>query len=407
MSLDQAFNAMFATRAAGPQQITNSFLGMSLFGGASKGTLANVKSAFTISAFYNGVEQLSNDIAKLPKSIKQKIGADRVDFTDHPVNYLIASQPNDMMTAFDFWKVNVVSVIIKGNSFSRIMRNADTGEVKALLHLNSEDVQVLKYQNRLFYKYKGETIDSADMLHFKHLSFDGIIGVSVIAFAAKQLGVTIDAQTYQQEVYKDRGLGYGVIESDLAVKKETKIMIEDGFSAKMASSNKFKVPMLDEGMKYKSISISPAEAQFLETNKSGVIEVCRWLNIAPHKLKDLNNANYSNIQQQSIEHVQDSLLPWIVRMEQEISNKIFTTKEKASLYVKFNEKSLLRGDLEARKNYYTAMVYAGIMTRNEARALEDMNGLDGLDEILQPVNMQALSIANELIKNTGNGTSGK
>jgi HK97 family phage portal protein len=165
--------------------------------------------------------------------------------------------------------------------------------------------------------------------------------------------------------------------------------------------------MLDEGMKYKSISISPAEAQFLETNKAGVIEVCRWLNIAPHKLKDLNNANYSNIQQQSIEHVQDSLLPWIVRMEQEISNKIFTTKEKASLYVKFNEKSLLRGDLEARKNYYTAMVYAGIMTRNEARALEDMNGIDGLDEILQPVNMQALSIANELIKNTGNGTSGK
>jgi len=79
-------------------------------------------------------------------------------------------------------------------------------------------------------------------------------------------------------------------------------MIEDGFSAKMASQSKFKVPMLDEGMKYKSISITPAEAQFLETNKNGVLEVCRWLNIAPHKLKELGNANYSNIYQQSIEH---------------------------------------------------------------------------------------------------------
>lgn len=407
MSLDQAFNSMFATRSQMEQQVSNSFLGVSLFGGSSKGTLATSKTAFTLSAFYNGVEQLSNDIAKLPKSIKQKKGSRREDFADHPVNYLIANRPNDMMTAFDFWKVNVVSVIIKGNSYSRIMRDANTGEVKAFLHLASEDVTVLKYQNKLYYKYKGETIDSADMLHFKHLTFDGIMGVSVIAFAAKQLGISIDSQTYQQGVYKDRGLGYGVIESDLAVHKDTKKMIEEGFSAKMASENKFKVPMLDEGMKYKSISITPAEAQFLESNKSGVIEVCRWLNIAPHKLKELGNANYSNIQQQSIEHVQDSLLPWIVRMEQEITNKIFTDKEKASLYVKFNEKSLLRGDLEARKNYYTAMVYAGIMTRNEARELEDMNDIDGLDEILQPVNMQALSIANELIKNTDNGNSSK
>jgi len=101
-----------------------------------------------------------------------------------------------------------------------------------------------------------------------------------VTFAAKQLGITIDAQTYQQEVYKDRGLGYGVIESDKAVEANNKKAIENGFSEKMASDNKFKVPMLDEGMKYKSITISPAEAQFLETNNAGVLEVSRWLNIA-------------------------------------------------------------------------------------------------------------------------------
>jgi HK97 family phage portal protein len=206
-------------------------------------------------------------------------------------------------------------------------------------------------------------------------------------------------------VYKDRGLGYGVIESDLSVTGPNKKMIEDGFSTKMAGSNKFKVPMLDEGMKYKSISISPGEAQFLETNKNGVLEICRWLNIAPHKLKELGNANYSNIQQQSIEHVQDSILPWIIRFEQELSKKIFTDQEKETLYVKFNEKSLLRGDLEARKNYFTAMVYAGIMTRNEARGYEDMNPIDGLDEILQPVNMQGVTIANQKNENQNGNTN--
>jgi HK97 family phage portal protein len=394
MSLDHAFNQMF-TRSS-TQQSGGSFFGLGGFlGSEQKGTVANSKTAFTLSAFYNGVEQLSNDIAKLPKTVKQKNGKDRLDFNEHPINYLIAQSPNDMMTAFDFWKVNVVSVIIKGNGYSRIIRNKNTARIEALIHLDSGDVRVFKDNNRLYYVYKNETIPSDEMLHFKHLSFDGIVGISVITFAAKQLGISIDSQTYQQEVYKDRGLGYGVIESDLAVAGPNKKMIEDGFSTKMAGSNKFKVPMLDEGMKYKSISISPGEAQFLETNKNGVLEICRWLNIAPHKLKELGNANYSNIQQQSIEHVQDSILPWIIRFEQELSKKIFTDQEKQTLYVKFNEKSLLRGDLEARKNYFTAMVYAGIMTRNEARGYEDMNPIDGLDEILQPVNMQTSKQINE------------
>jgi HK97 family phage portal protein len=394
MSLDQAFNQMF-TRSTGTQ-MSGGFLGLGgFFGGESKGTVANTKTAFTLSAFYNGVEQLSNDIAKLPKTVKQKSGDNRLDFSDHPINYLIAASPNDMMTAFDFWKVNVISVIIKGNGYSRIVRNKNTGAVISLVHLDNDDVKVFKQNDRLYYDYKGEMISSDDILHFKHLSFDGIVGISVISFAAKQLGISIDSQAYQQQVYKDRGLGYGVIESDLEVNPSNKKAIEEGFANKMAGESKFKVPMLDAGMKYKSISISPGEAQFLETNKNGVLEVCRWLNIAPHKLKELGNANYSNIQQQSIEHVQDSILPWIIRMEQELSKKIFTDKERKTLYVKFNEKSLLRGDLEARKNYFTAMVYAGIMTRNEARGYEDMNPIEGLDEILQPVNMQTSNQIND------------
>jgi HK97 family phage portal protein len=394
MSLDRAFSSMF-TRSSGTQ-LSGGLLGFGgFFGAETKGTVANTKTAFTLSAFYNGVEQLSNDIAKLPKSVKQKSGKDRLDFPDHPVNYLISASPNDMMTSFDFWKLNVVSVIIKGNSYNRIMRNAFNGKVMAFLHLDFDDVKVFKKQNRLFYEYKGEMIAADDILHFKNLSFDGIMGVSVITFAAKQLGISIDSQTYQHQVYKDRGLGYGVIESDQDVNSTNKKAIEEGFSEKMAGSSKFKVPMLDAGMKYKSISISPGEAQFLETNKNGVLEICRWLNIAPHKLKELGNANYSNIQQQSIEHVQDSIVPWIIRMEQELSKKVFSDTEKKTLYIKFNEKVLLRGDLQARKDYFTAMVDHGIMSRNEARGLEDMNPIEGLDEILQMVNMETVNTAKQ------------
>lgn len=158
----------------------------------------------------------------------------------------------------------------------------------------------------------------------------------------------------------------------------------------MSEKNKFKVPVLDEGLKYKSISVTPAEAQFLETNKYSVIEIARWLNIAPHKLKDLTNANYRNIQAQSIEHVQDSLLPWIGRIELELNRKMFSREDSDAFYVKLNEKVLLRGDSEARKNYLTQLVYAGIITRNEARAMEDLDSIEGLDEPLTPVHSQLL-----------------
>jgi len=399
MSLKDAFRMTFGSSNTPGKMI--GVPGFSFFGmGSTEGTIANSKTAFTLSAFYNGVEQLSNDIAKLPKSVKRKDGPNRLDYSEHPVSYLISNEPNEMMTAFDFWKLIVVCMIIKGNAFAYIKRNETSGKIEAFIHLDNDDVLVYEKDNKLYYTYKGEAIASEDILHYKAFSFNGKIGVSVITFAAKQLGISLDAQNFQQDVYSDRGLGYGVIESDKDVDKDNKKLIEEGFAAKMAQKNKFKVPMLDSGMKYKSITVTPAEAQFLESNKNGVIEVCRWLNIAPHKLKVLDNANFSNIQHQSIEHVQDSLLPWIMRLEQETSRKVFSDNEKKveQVYIKFNEKVLLRGDLEARKNFYVSLVYAGVMTRNEARALEDLNPMDGLDEMLQPVNMQALSMANELMQ---------
>lgn len=410
MSLAAAFKMTFATRSAPGKLVGGSALGWLSFGGSSiDATLANSKTAFTLSAFYNGVDQLSNDIAKLPKSVKRKNGKNREDYSEHPVNYLISNEPNSMMTAFDFWKLIVVCMIIKGNAYARIIRNSVSGKIESFIHLPSDDVQVFEKDNKLYYTYKGETILSEDMLHYKAFSFDGKIGVSVIVFAAKQLGISIDAQNYQQDVYKDRGIGYGVIEAAGDVTKENKKAIEDGFASKMAAQSKFKVPMLDSGMQYKSISVSPAEAQFLESNKNGVLEVCRWLNIAPHKLKVLDNSNFSNMQQQGIEHVQDSIVPWTMRLEQETGRKVFDDKDKLTAFIYFNVNALLRGDMDARKNFYTSLVYAGVMTRNEARALENMNPINGLDEILQPVNMQALSMANELLqqqlKDQGNGSN--
>ena len=395
---------MFATRSSDASGGV-SFVGFSgLFDTATSGTKANERTSLMLSAFYNGVNQLSNDIAKLPKAVYKK-DQDQINrFSEHPVNYLISQRPNDLMNAFDFWKIIEYSKIVKGNAYAEIIRNKVSGQITSLIFRYADEVSIYKNNEKLFYKHNGRIIAGEDMLHFKGFTFDGIVGVGVITFAAKQLGISLDSQTFQQEVYKDRGLGYGVIESELSVNPQNKKMLEDGFASKMASGSKFRVPMLDEGMKYKPISITPVESQFLETNKNGVIEVCRWLNIAPHKLKELGNANYSNIYQQSIEHVQDSVLPSVVANEQELNNKLFDKKEAGVVYTKFNINALLRGDLQMKKEYYTASINFGWMSPNEVRALEDLNPMPGLDEYLRPVNMQTIAIANQNQKTDGNTT---
>lgn len=386
------------------KRINTGLYGLPLLFGSST-TKANETTALTLSAFYNAIDILSDDIAKLPKAVYKKEDDKRLNYSEHPVNNLLSVRPNPKMTPFVFWKTIETLRLIKGNAYAKIERDANSGRQIAWTLLDNSKMEVLETPNDLVYKYEGKAIASSDILHFLGFSLNGKVGVGVVTYAANQLGVSLEAQAYGNTIYKNRGLTYGVIEADGPVTDPNKKLISEGFTAKLSEQNPHKAPVLDEGLKYKSISITPEEAQFLETNKNGIIEVCRWLNIAPHKLKELNNANYSNIYQQSIEHVQDSVLPRVTSKEQEINYKCFSSKEQGVCYIKFNLSVLLRGDLDAKSKYYTSMVYASIMSPNEVRALEDMNPMDGLDEVMRPVNMQALSLANELLQNQVNGNS--
>lgn len=398
MNLSRVFKPQF--RAADVRQLSNIFGSRPIF--SSGNTLATSKSALTLSAFYNAIDILSDDIAKLPKHIFVKDGDKRNKDSEHYLNKLMSLRPNGKMTAFTFWKTKETLRLIKGNCFVQKEKNPNTGVTIAWHIRDNEDVKVFEDNNQLWYKYKGTLYPSSDWLHFKGFSDDGKMGIGVVAYAAKSLGVALENQEYGQTIYKNRGMSYGVVETDKSVDPKNAKIIENKLSTKLGSKQVHNVALLDEGFKYKSIAITPAEAQFLETNKNGILEVCRWLNIAPHMLKDLGQANYSNIYQQSINHVVQSVLPRAISDEQEIKYKCFAESQYTTHYIKYNIASLLRGDLDAKSKFYTSMVYAGIYTRNEVRALEEKNPITGLDEVLQPVNMQALSMANELLKQQNN-----
>lgn len=128
--------------------------------------------------------------------------------------------------------------------------------------------------------------------------------------------------------------------------------MRESWSKGFSGRNSHKIAILEEGMKYTSISISPNEAQFLETRKFQINEIARIFRVPPHMVGDLEKSSFSNIEQQSLEFVKYTLDPWVARWEQSIVRRLFTEEEKKKYYVKFNVDGLLRGDYQSRMNSY-------------------------------------------------------
>ncbi|OUP73253.1 phage portal protein [Anaeromassilibacillus sp. An172] len=139
------------------------------------------------------------------------------------------------------------------------------------------------------------------------------------------------------------------------------------------SGNSNKVAVLEEGMKYTPIGISPEQAQFLETRKFQINEIARIFRVPPHMVGDLEKSSFSNIEQQSLEFVKYTLDPWIVRWEQSIRRALLTPDEKKKYFVKFNLEGLLRGDYQSRMNGYAIGRQNGWMSANDIRELENQD----------------------------------
>ena len=149
--------------------------------------------------------------------------------------------------------------------------------------------------------------------------------------------------------------------------------------------------ILEEGLKWASTSIPPDSAQFLQTREFSVVDVARWFNLPPHKLKDLARATFSNIEEQSLEFVKESLLPMIVMMEQELNRKLLRESEKGTFYFKFNLDGILRGDIKTRTEAYKNLMAVGAISPNEIRQKEEMNPYEGGDSRFMQLNSSPIN----------------
>ena len=412
MSLNGAFSDMFTSqkRSASSNSSFYGNFGSGIFSlGNGSGSKMNYKKSLTLTAVYNAVEQISNDIAKIPFSVNQKVGNNRESRPEHPAQKLIAYSPNSLMTTFIFRKTMAISLLLRGNALALIIFDAAGNPIETIF-INWDRVTNIRLKNnQLVYDVRGfeNPLLSSEVIHWKHFTHDGIVGIGPITYGAQQLGLAIEVQTFSASNYANKGVRQGVIETEKVIKDKSQIIA--GVKSAFSEKDPTRVTVLDEGMSWKAITITPQELQIIETAKFSVEEIARIFNIAPHKIKSLQQSTNNNIEQQSLDHVSDTIQPYITNIEQEYAKKLFTAKEgKEGYYIRGNMNVLLRADIKSRAQWITAMVYCGVMTRNEGRQYEDMNdGPDFLNEHLTPTNQFIEAQIQQNLKDNSNGNSTK
>ena len=298
-------------------------------------------------------------------------------------------------------------LLLWGNAYAQIIRNGK-GEVVALYPLMPNKMAVDRDSSgRLYYKYyrgSDEAIRSKehevvlspyDVLQIPGLGFDGLVGYSPIAMAKNAIGLAIATEEFGAKFFANGAAPSGVLEHPGTLKNPDKV--RESWNATFGGShNANKVAVLEEGMKYSPISISPEQAQFLETRKFQINEIARIFRVPPHMVGDLEKSSFSNIEQQSLEFVKYTLEPWLVRWEQSMVRSLLTPSEKREYFIKFNVDGLLRGDYASRMSGYATARQNGWMSANDIRELENLDRIpakEGGDLYLINGNMTKLADA--------------
>jgi HK97 family phage portal protein len=353
---------------------------------ADFGVTVNNATALRFSATYACIRVRSENMASLPKNIKEQTDKGWVNAI-HPVSRLINSKPNKYTNVSDFWKVMFATLDGWGNAYAIIERSGN-GEPIALHQVHPANVDVKILGDSKWFKITGTKRDglynNENMLHFMLLSFDGLKGVNPIEYNASSFAKALAARKFGAEFYKKGGNIKGVLETDSSMNDTQFAQFTKHFQE---SSQNYDTPLLEYGVKYKQVGISPIAAQLLATEEFSVTDIARIFNVPPHMIADLTRSTFSNIEQQTIQFAQFSLRPTLKCVETELESKLFFTAEQEKFSVKFDINGLMRGDMAARGQWYAQMIQNGVYNRNEVRTIEGMPTKEGLDEYLYPSNM--------------------
>ncbi|MCB0587028.1 MAG: phage portal protein [Phaeodactylibacter sp.] len=376
------------------------------FKSSSKETI-DVESALGLSAVWRALNILSDSIASLPVHVIQKYNdGQQFERPAHPVSRVLTVNPSPLFTPYTLLHTMVAHAALWGNAYAIIKRERVTRYPKTLTVVEPHRVEpVIMPNDSLVYKVNdiSLTFKSDDVIHFGGLSWNGIAGKNVLQTLADNFGLGIANQEYLSKFFADGATIAGVIKHPGRLDDNAMERLRRSWESKYGgAANSGKTAILEQGMDYQSIGLSPQQAAAGETKKLTVADVARIFGVPQFLLEDLDRATFNNIEHLSLLFIKHTVLPWCKRIEAEFNRKLFPNDEQGQYVIQFDIDALLAVDFDSRGKWIETMMKWGILNRDEVRAQEGYNPIpDGTGkQFFVPMNMQ--DPANE--NNNDNGT---
>lgn len=368
----------------------------------ASGIRVGVEGSLKCGPAHTATRVLVETMLTLPCNMMQRQGRDKRDAEDHALWNLLRNEPNPEQDSAVWFDQQVGFQVLCGNAYAEIQRDR-SGNITGLWPIHPSRLPTCNIRRNptspgdwknivvgqpgeiVYYVRQDDgtlmAIPASDMLHVPGvgLNGNGITGRGLPEFAADALGVAVAADTHAGSFFRNGALSNFVITSKKNVGKETAERLREQFQRKFAgAANHYKTLLLEDEMDIKAISVDPEQSQLIQARKLNSTDVVMFWRVQPHMIGDLERATFSNIEQLSIDFVKYTMLPWVVRWEKALYRQLLTAEEKrAGYYFKFNVNGLLRGDEQARAQFYQILFNIGAFSPDDIRELEDRNPLPG------------------------------
>jgi len=343
------------------------------------------------------VRVLAETVGQLPLHLMRETGRKKEKAVEEPLYEVLHNRPNDWQTPFEFREMQQGHLALRGNAYAQIRPGA-RGAVDQLVPLHPDRMQVFRLVNgRIAYLYQDERgrqyrLTQDEVFHLRFMSLNDCVGMSVITACAKAVELAQQGETHGVNFYRNAARPSGV----LTLPAEHPPLDEDALKRLRKSwrdahtgDDLFTTAVLEGGVSWQQLAISNEDSEWLDGRRFQINEIARLFRVPPHMIGSAieHGMTYANVEQSDLAFLKHTMLPWLVRWEQAIGRDLVVQPEPAGgtrLYAKFAVEGLLRADSTTRAQFYSTMLSAKVYTRNEVRELEDMNPIEGGDEIDEP-----------------------
>lgn len=361
---------------------------------------ANDHGAIGLSATWACVNLLAGTIGSLPLMVYRTDRAGvRSVARDHPLYYVLHDSPNFDQTAVDFWEFMSVGLELHGNAYAEILTR-NNGSIFSLTPVRPDLVGVTRLANgNLEYTWtidgKKKVLGQRSVLHIRGFGGNPLGGASTLSVCSAAFNAAVLTNRAASRMFSNGAMPSGVLSTEKTLTLEQRALAEKLLQEKFTGAMNAGRPMLlDNAVKWEQLTISPEDAQMLESRKFGIEEICRIFGVPPHMIGHTENSTSwgTGIEQQTLGFQKFTLRKRLKRIEQALEKQLLTAADRiAGITIEFNLEGLLRADSSARAAFYKSGLNDGWFTINEVRALENMPPVEGGD--VARVQMQNVPLA--------------